>query len=434
LIFIIDNLIGASRKIPFRTLLALNALLGTLVILPLYLDKYQQSVLVLVGVNAMLGLGLNIVVGYAGLLDLGYAAFFAIGAYAYAFLSSNEKDGDVLKFPGNHSIATSIAAGVIFGAIVSAIVVGGGLWLWQRGRKANATGRSSPTTINGKRPTWLSYALVAVAVIIGAVVIALLQGTPLYQSFGGFPVFVLGVLVGVVCAALSGVLLGIPVLRLRGDYLAIVTLGFGEIIRLFLTNLKDATGGPQGLLGVPPAAVGNVEMGSNEGLLYLALFGCLLIALVALRLKSSRLGRAWGALNSDEDIAQAMGINVTNTKVLAFAFGAMCAGVGGVLFAARQGSIFPENFTLDQSINVLSLVIIGGMGSIPGVIVGALVLIGVPESLRVFQDYRILAFGALLIAMTILRPRGLLPQPPTPLENRAKELATRAETVKEGAS
>jgi branched-chain amino acid transport system permease protein len=147
------------------------------------------------------------------------------------------------------------------------------------------------------------------------------------------------------------------------------------------------------------------------------------VAFMSLRLKSSRLGRAWGALRSDEDIAQAMGINLVTTKVLAFAIGAAFAGIGGVIFAARQGSVFPENFNLSVSINVLSLIIIGGMGSIPGVIIGALVLIGVPESLRVFSNYRVMAFSVLLVAMMVLRPTGLLPEPPQPMEHRAKQLA-----------
>jgi len=163
-------------------------------------------------------------------------------------------------------------------------------------------------------------------------------------------------------------------------------------------------------------------MGSNEGLLYIVLIGCLLVALLSLRVKSSRLGRAWGALKSDEDIAQAMGINLVNAKVLAFAIGAGFAGIGGVIFAARQANIFPDNFTLQVSINILALVIIGGMGSVPGVVVGALVLIGIPESLRVFEAYRILAFGGLLVAMMLLRPGGLLPQQPLRLEERAKQL------------
>jgi branched-chain amino acid transport system permease protein len=125
-----------------------------------------------------------------------------------------------------------------------------------------------------------------------------------------------------------------------------------------------------------------------------------------------------------------MGINLVNTKVLAFAIGAAFAGIGGVLYAARQASIFPDNFTLAVSINVLSLIIIGGMGSVPGVIVGALVLIGVPESLRVFESYRVMAFGALLVTMMLLRPSGLLPEPPQPLERRAKLLAAAEKEIR----
>ncbi len=424
IVFALSNVIAARGRMPTRTLIALNVLLGTLAVTPLFLDKYQQSVLVLVGINILLGLGLNIVVGYAGLLDLGYVAFYAIGAYAYAFLSSSEVvGGNALKFAGNHDTATSMSAALVIGALITPVVIGFGLRFWRQ-RAKQATVGAEP-----ERPAWLRLALIGGAVVVTLLIIALLQGTPLYASFGSFPVFVIGLIAGILCAATAGVMLGIPVLRLRGDYLAIVTLGFGEIIRLFLSNLKDVTGGPQGLLTIPHAAIGNVELGSNEGLLYLVLFGCLGVAVLSLRLKGSRLGRAWGALNSDEDIAQAMGINIVNTKVLAFCIGAAFAGVGGVIFAARQGSIFPENFTLDQSINVLSLVIIGGMGSIPGVIVGALVLVGVPESLRVFENYRILAFGALLIAMTILRPRGLLPQPPTPMEDRAAELSGETEQI-----
>ena len=267
--------------------------------------------------------------------------------------------------------------------------------------------------------------LVATSVLLTIGVVYALMDTDLYRSFLGFPAFIIGIVCGIMFAAFSGVLLGIPVLRLRGDYLAIVTLGFGEIIRLFLNNLRGLTGGPQGLLNIPHATVGRVEIASNEGLLYLVLAGCVAIALVSLRLRSSKLGRSWGALKSDEDIAQAMGINLVNSKVLAFAIGAGFAGLGGVLFAARQGSVFPDNFTLLVSINVLALVIIGGMGSIPGVILGAVVLIGVPESLRVFEAYRVMAFGVLLVAMMRLRPGGLLPQPPQPMLRRARQLAGR---------
>ncbi len=425
-LFVLWNLFAARSKTSLRRLLTFTIMLGTLAITPLYMDKYQQSVLMLVGINVMLGLGLNIVVGYAGLLDLGYVAFFAIGAYTYAFLASNQNtlQGTVvvsLKYGGNDQVIQSIAVALLVSIIVVPLVISGGLLLWRR-----RVPRVSPPTqisVAAARPPWLGYVLVLVSVAVSLVIIWALRGTPFYDSFIDFPAFIIGIIVGVVMASFAGVVLGIPVLRLRGDYLAIVTLGFGEIIRLFLNNLRDLTGGPQGITNIPHATFGGVEVGSNEGLLYLVLIGCLLIAFMSMRLKSSRLGRAWGALRSDEDIAQAMGINLVTTKVLAFAIGAAFAGIGGVVYAARQGSIFPENFNLFVSINVLSLIIIGGMGSIPGVIVGALVLIGVPESLRVFSNYRVMAFAVLLVAMMVLRPGGLLPEPPQPMERRAKLLA-----------
>jgi len=153
------------------------------------------------------------------------------------------------------------------------------------------------------------------------------------------------------------------------------------------------------------------------------LLGSALIAFLSARLKQSRTGRAWSAMKSDEKIAQSMGINLVQAKLTAFAIGAMFAGIGGVLFAARQRNIFPGDFRLDVSIEVLSLVIIGGMGSIPGVIMGAIVLIGIPEVLRELATYRILVFGALLVAMVIIRPRGLLPAPTPELSARARQLA-----------
>lgn len=422
LIFVVGNILAARGRTTLRTLVALNLLLSAMIVTPLYLDKYQQSVLLLIGINILLGLGLNIVVGYAGLLDLGYVAFYAIGAYTYAFLSSNQdiRQGGVimsLKFGGNDQTVQRVAAMLVIGAIITAITVGGGLYLSRR-RSLNVRSAAPHDGL----PGWLGPGLVALSVILTLLVINLLSGTALYESFAGFPAFIVGIVVGVLFAAFAGMALGVPVLRLRGDYLAIVTLGFGEIIRLFLNNVKEVTGGPAGLLNIPKLAVGNVEVGSNEGMLYVVMIGCLLVAALSLRLRSSRLGRAWGALKSDEDIAQAMGINLVNAKVLAFAIGAGFAGLGGVLFAARQANIFPDNFTLQVSINILALVIIGGMGSVPGVIVGALVLIGIPESLRVFESYRVLAFGALLVAMMLLRPGGLLPQPPQPMEGRAREL------------
>lgn len=210
-------------------------------------------------------------------------------------------------------------------------------------------------------------------------------------------------------AAIGGILLGIPVLRMRGDYLAIVTLGFGEIIRLFLNNLVKLTGGPQGILGIRPPSFVGVDFGDPAHFYYLILVGCVVTAFVTKRLDESRVGRAWVAIREDEDVARAMGIDTVKYKLLAFAIGAAFAGLGGAVFSSRQVAIFPADFTLMVSINVLCLIIIGGMGSIPGVIAGSVALIGLPELLREFSDYRLLIFGALLVIMMVFRPEGLIP-------------------------
>lgn len=224
----------------------------------------------------------------------------------------------------------------------------------------------------------------------------------------------------VALAALGGGLLGVPVLRMRGDYLAIVTLGFGEIIRILLNNLDPVTNGPRGLLRIDPPSLAGLVVNSPARWFYLILAGILVSAFLADRLNNSRIGRAWIAMREDQDAAAVMGIDVLRYKLLAFTIGASFAGIGGAIFAARQGSIFPENFSLMVSINVLCLIIIGGMGSIPGVILGAVFLIGVPEVLREVQQYRMLAFGGLLVIMMIFRPTGFIPSTRRKMEFRGE--------------
>jgi branched-chain amino acid transport system permease protein len=223
--------------------------------------------------------------------------------------------------------------------------------------------------------------------------------------------FWLALPIGIGFAALSGILLGIPVLRMRGDYLAIVTLGFGEIIRILSKSdaLTSFSGGPRGVRAVAGPSIFGLDLSSPIAFLFLIMLGIVLVAFVTNRLQHSRVGRAWMAMREDEDVAEAMGIHTLKYKLLAFAIGAAFAGMGGAIFASRNKFTGPEDFTLMVSINVLCLVIIGGMGSIPGVIVGALVLKGLPEVLRELDDYRMLVFGALLIFMMIVRPEGLWP-------------------------
>ncbi len=232
-------------------------------------------------------------------------------------------------------------------------------------------------------------------------------------------------------AATFGFLLGFPVLRLRGDYLAIVTLGFGEIIRLFLRNLTGLTGGPNGISNIPkPSLFGlSFDRTAAEGMqtfheffgltynpvskvvfLYLV---ALLLALFALfvinRLLRMPIGRAWEALREDEIACRALGLNPTVIKLSAFTLGACFAGFAGSFFAARQGLVTPESFTFIESATILAIVVLGGMGSQLGVVLAAVVMILLPELMRDFSEYRMLMFGALMVLMMIWRPQGLLP-------------------------
>ncbi len=241
---------------------------------------------------------------------------------------------------------------------------------------------------------------------------------------------------GVTC--IFGVLLGAPTLRLRGDYLAIVTLGFGEIIRIFLNNLNapiNITNGPQGVNNIDPVSFGGFSLNQTHQLFginfspvhnyyYLFLALTLLVIFISMRMQDSRIGRAWVAVREDEVAAKAMGINTRNIKLLAFAMGASFGGVGGGLFAGFQGFISPESFTLIESIMILCMVVLGGMGNIAGVVLGVVLLVALPEALRYIgpfeqalfgriivdpADLRMLIFGLALILVMLFRPAGLLP-------------------------
>jgi branched-chain amino acid transport system permease protein len=223
--------------------------------------------------------------------------------------------------------------------------------------------------------------------------------------------FYLAIPLVIVVTAFVGVLIGAPVLRLRGDYLAIVTLGFGEIAKVLVQSswLQEYTGGPQGLRDVTDAAIGSVGFRDPQPFFYLVLVFCALAIFVSQRLAGSRVGRAWNAMREDEMAAEAMGVSTIKYKLLAFAMGAAVGCLSGALFAVQIGSIASASFTILVSITVLAVVILGGMGSIPGVVVGTLLLIGLPGLLDEFEEYRLLVYGAALIMVMVLRPQGLVP-------------------------
>ena len=321
-----------------------------------WIDNFGIQILIYV----MLGWGLNIVVGLAGLLDLGYVAFYAVGAYSYALLASN----DVIK---------DFMAELI------------GPWFW---------------------PAWA---------------------------------FWIGLPVAGILAAFWGIILGFPVLRLRGDYLAIVTLAFGEIIRLVLINWVDVTGGYAGISGIPrPSFFGIPFTAADDGfaatfgleftplyrtifLFYLILCLALITNLATIRLRRLPVGRAWEALREDEIACRSLGINTTNTKLTAFAIGAGFGGFAGAFFAARQNFISPESFTFLESAVILAIVVLGGMGSQIGVAIAAIAMVGGTELLRELDwlkqifgadfdpaQYRMLIFGLAMVIIMIWRPRGLV--------------------------
>lgn len=327
----------------------------------------------------MLALGLNVVVGFAGLLDLGYVAFFAIGAYLAGLLASPQLAATIESLQMDFPTA-GIWVAELFGPVIAAQGMHLSVWL-----------------------------IVPLAALV---------------------------------AGIAGALLGAPTLKLRGDYLAIVTLGFGEIIRIFMNNLNapvNITNGPQGINLIDPIRIGSVSFAGEAGVVrlgefaipsvnayyYLFLLLCVVTIIFSYRLQHSRLGRAWIAIREDEVAAKAMGIHVRNMKLLAFAMGASFGGVAGAMFGAFQGFISPESFTLTESIAILAMVVLGGIGHIPGVVLGAVLLAALPEVLRhtveplqmtlfgqVWIDAEVLRqllYGLALVLIMLARPAGLWP-------------------------
>ena len=359
--------------------------MAALIVFPFVASQFGNSWVRIIDVALlyiMLALGLNIVVGFAGLLDLGYIAFFAIGAYLAGLLASPQfsivLESLQMEFP---------AAAEFFISVLP----------------------SGVATQDIHLSVWLIVPLAALV------------------------------------AAAAGALLGAPTLKLRGDYLAIVTLGFGEIIRIFMNNLNgpiNITNGPQGINLIDPVRIGSVSLAGQSGGMvsvgsfsmpsvnayyFLFLLLCMLTVFIAKRLQYSRLGRAWIAIREDEIAAKAMGINIRNVKLLAFAMGASFGGVAGAMFGAFQGFISPESFTLTESIAVLAMVVLGGIGHVPGVVLGAVLLAALPEVLRHTVEpvqmalfghvwieaevLRQLLYGLALVLIMLIRPAGLWPSP-----------------------
>lgn len=390
----------------------------------------------------------------------------SLGLGMIAFIGLME---DIIRVPMREFPAISSALAWMFGkgtesglsiagAMVVFILVAGGNYLWGENQtKINASVKKMPES-RQRSLRLLGYGLLILVVLYLPIILGLyltevlnvtglfiLMGLGLnivvgfaglldlgYVAFYAIGAYIVGILtnlsgeltlalgwsywlalpIAVFGATLFGIVLGIPVLNIRGDYLAIVTLGFGEIIRILALSdfLKPSAGGSQGIVNIPPPEFFGFLINKPQTLYYLIIAGCLLALFVSQRLRDSRLGRSWKAMREDEDVAQAMGINLVATKLLAFATGAAFSGLSGSILAIKLGTIYPHSFALLISINILALIIVGGLGSIPGVFVGALLLTAMPELLREFSEYRLLIYGALLVVMMQVRPEGFWPE------------------------
>ncbi|MEO6919000.1 MAG: ABC transporter ATP-binding protein [Collimonas sp.] len=376
-----------TKKNPTKAYTSLVALAILFVIFPFIASNFGNSwvrIMDFALLYIMLALGLNIVVGFAGLLDLGYIAFYAIGAYMTGLLASPQFASVLESF-----VNTYPAIGNFLVWVCGPEIVQNGIHL----------------------SLWVIVPL------------------------------------GAALAGMFGAILGAPTLKLRGDYLAIVTLGFGEIIRIFMNNLNapvNITNGPQGINLIDPIRIFGVSLAGERGsnaTVYFGGFGmpsvnayyflflvlCIAIIFISIRLQNSRLGRAWVAIREDEIAAKAMGINTRNMKLLAFTMGASFGGVAGAMFASFQGFVSPESFSLTESIAVLAMVVLGGMGHIPGVVLGGILLAALPEVLRhtveplqmalfgtVLIDAEVLRqllYGLAMVVIMLTRPAGLWPAP-----------------------
>jgi branched-chain amino acid transport system permease protein len=372
---------------PRKAYVSMALVLLALIVFPFLVAPFGNSWVRIVDMALlyiMLALGLNIVVGFAGLLDLGYIAFYALGAYMTGLLASPQFaaliESAVNNFPGlGEFLISTMGPGIVENGIHLSV--------------------------------WFIVPLAALL------------------------------------AGVFGALLGAPTLKLRGDYLAIVTLGFGEIIRIFMNNLNEpinVTNGPQGINMIDPIRVFGVSLAGEQGsgatlnfgsyampsvnaYYFLFLLLCIAVVFVTSRLQHSRLGRAWVAIREDEIAAKAMGINTRNVKLLAFSMGASFGGIAGAMFASFQGFVSPESFSLTESIAVLAMVVLGGIGHIPGVIIGGILLASLPELLRYVVEpvqqqlfghvyipaevLRQLLYGLALVLIMLNRPAGLWPSP-----------------------